>query len=90
MQAYPEGGIQNNKGWVSKMVASPHPSCVLTYSGLNPYPVLKVAFPVILSTTAYIEQASPVDSVLLPMEMRWKAGKALSNYLCVLTGFVLL
>lgn len=49
MQAYPEGGIQNNKGWVSVLVAASHPSCVSDHSGLNPYPVLKVAFPVFLS-----------------------------------------
>lgn len=48
MQAYPEGGIQNNKGWVSVKGAGSHPSCILNRSGLNPCPALNVAFPVIL------------------------------------------
>lgn len=64
MQAYPESGIQNNKGWVSMRGASPHPSCVLTHSGLNPYPVLNVAFPVILSQNYILD---PVDDAPPPM-----------------------
>lgn len=71
MQAYPEGGVQNNKGWVSVMAASPHPSCVLTDSCLSPYPVQKVAFPVIPS-----QQHIPNRPVLLTVSFFWKLGES--------------
>lgn len=65
MQTDPEGGIQNNKGWVSVLVADSHPSCVSDHSGLNPYPVLKVAFPVILSQQCSPDCAELTGSVML-------------------------
>lgn len=84
MQAYPEGWVQNNKGWVSVLVVnSPHPSCVLTDSGLNPYPVLKIAFPVIQSQQPESNR-SVLSSPVSPCW--WKSGGKWTNNFHVLSG----
>lgn len=67
MQAYPESGVQNNKGWVSTMVArsSPPILCLKRVSGFESTSCTESGLSCFSVKTAYIQTGSRTFGCLL-------------------------